>query len=57
MFLQMWNVQTSKKELEDFSVYFNKYDKALKADGCVIPYGESPLNDHKIAERVYTDIL
>ena len=57
MFLQMWNVKTPAKSMEDFSVYFNRYDKDIKAQGCIIPYAESPLNNHKIAERVYMDIL
>ncbi len=57
MFLQMWNVHTSPKKLEDFSAYLGKYDRSIEAEGCIIPYGESPLNNHKIAERVYTDIL
>ena len=57
MFLQMWNVKTPAKNMEDFSQYFNRYDKSIRAEGCIIPYAESPLNNHKIAERVYTDIL
>lgn len=55
MYLQMWNVTSKNKD--DFGKYLNKYEKGLTADGCVIPYGESPLNNHKIAERVYMDML
>ena len=55
MYLQMWNVTSKNKD--DFGKYLNKYEKGLTAEGCVIPYGESPLNNHKIAERVYMDML
>lgn len=55
MFLQMWNVK--EKETEQFSKYFHHYDKDIRANGFVIPYSDSPLNDHKIAERVYMDML
>lgn len=55
MFLQMWNVW--EKDREDFNHYLGKYDRRIRCDGCVIPYAESPMNNHKIAERVYTDIL
>ncbi len=55
MFLKMWNVKTP--EAEDFERFLCRYDKNISCDGCVIPYAESPLNEHQIAERVYTDIL
>ncbi len=55
MFLQMWNVK--EKRPENFSQYFNHYENDEKAGGYVIPYAESPLNESKIAERVYMDIL
>lgn len=55
MFLQMWNVEDPQKE--DFNKFLGNYDKNIIARGCVIPYSESPLNNHKIAERVYMDIL
>ena len=55
MFLKMWNIKES--EPEDFSLFLGKYDKSIHSEGCVIPYSESPLNEHQIAERVYSDIL
>ena len=55
MFLQMWNVNRSK--MDDFSKYLGLYDRNIRANGFVIPYPESPLNDHKLAERVYINIL
>lgn len=55
MFLKMWNVENPQGE--DFNSFLGLYDKNIRAEGSVIPYAEAPLNDHKIAERVYTDIL
>lgn len=61
MFLQMWNVTESSKniqqDIEDFKKYFNRAQTFPQEEGYVMPYAESPLNDHKIAENVYTDIL
>ncbi len=55
MFLKMWD--SDMPEYEDFTPFLNRYDKNIRCNGCVIPYSESPMNDHQIAERVYTDIL
>lgn len=57
MFLQMWNVTEKDIDKDEFSKYFNHYEKNPSAKGYIIPYGESPLNDHKIAEAVYMDML
>ena len=53
MFLQMWNI--TEKEA-DFS---QAYIPAIqgKTDGFVMPYGDSPLDDDKVGESVYMDIL
>lgn len=55
MFLQMWNVDVKKPE-------FNKYLQDVKlpmqmSEGYVIPYGDCPLDNDKVGERVYMDIL
>ena len=55
MFLQMWNI--TEKKLEDIRKYFGQCEKSAEPDGYIIPYSESPMNDHKIAERVYMDML
>lgn len=55
MFLQMWNVD--EHEEDDYSKYLGHWDKGLTAPGYVIPYGDSPFNNHKLAEKVYMDIL
>ncbi len=55
MFLQMWNMDVKMPE-------FGRYLQDIvmperKADGYVIPYGDSPLDEDKVGERVYMDIL
>lgn len=55
MFLQMWRID----EREDASAHFLSYPSAPAqgAKGYVIPYGDCPLDDDKLGERVYMDIL
>ncbi|MCM1538868.1 MAG: cardiolipin synthase [bacterium] len=55
MFLQMWRIGEKKDEYEQFLSY-----PALPAEhakGYVIPYGDCPLDDDKLGERVYMDLL
>lgn len=55
MFLQMWNVTGSK---EDYSAYLNiKTDTSEPTDGFIIPYGDSPLDDERVGETVYLEII
>ena len=53
MFLQMWNMDLKQP---DFS---QAYIPAVqgKTDGFVMPYADSPLDDDKVGESVYMDIL
>lgn len=55
MFLQMWGIN----EREDESARFLSFQTApaQEARGYVIPYGDCPLDDDKLGERVYMDIL
>ena len=55
MFLEMWNAY--KKEDDDFSKF--KYDFSKKEDGqgYVVPYGENPFTDEKVAENIYLNII
>ncbi len=56
MFLQMWNV-SEEKDIE-FEKYLNvPADKFSDCKGYVIPYGDIPLDDKKVGESVYMDIL
>ncbi len=60
MFLQMWNVDTKG---EDFSTYLTcEYEDVLRnvsknSEGFVLPFGDYPLDDDKVGERIYMDIL
>lgn len=60
MFLQMWNVDTKG---EDFTQYLMCEKDVLqkKSDGVskgfVLPYGDYPLDNDKVGERIYMDIL
>ncbi|MCM1387468.1 MAG: cardiolipin synthase [Bacillus sp. (in: Bacteria)] len=55
MFLQMWGID----EKEEESARFLSYPSfpVENAKGYVIPYGDCPLDDDKLGERVYMDIL
>ncbi|MBQ8758722.1 MAG: cardiolipin synthase, partial [Clostridia bacterium] len=55
MFLQMWNVTGSP---EDYCRYIGKSEKSTTAsDGFIIPFGDSPLDDERVGENVYLDII
>ena len=53
MFLQMWNI--SEKE-PDFSPCLIPGDH-FNAEGFVMPFGDCPLDEDKVGESVYMDIL
>ena len=55
LFLQMWNID--EKE-EQFQPWIDYTDRSLRtAKGFVMPYGDCPLDDDKVGEMVYMDIL
>lgn len=54
MFLQMWNIDEKKGE---FAPYLSYEPRAEQTGGYVIPYGDCPLDQDKVGERVYMDIL
>ncbi len=53
MFLQMWNL--TDEETEKYEKYIVRKPQA--ADGYVIPYCDSPIDNENIGERVYIDII
>lgn len=55
MFLQMWNVDEKKPEFYKYLGYHG--GKTSKCEGVVLPYGDWPLDDDKVGETVYIDIL
>ena len=55
MFLQMWNVYTIG---DDYARYLDApIAVPPQACGWVLPYGDSPLDNEQVGERVYMDIL
>lgn len=55
MFLEMWNLD--EKEVI-FKPYIDvKVDEVKNAQGYVMPYGDCPVDDDKVGEHVYIDIL
>ncbi|MDE7017346.1 MAG: cardiolipin synthase [Lachnospiraceae bacterium] len=55
MFLQMWGIGEKETDFKRFLSY-----PSFPVDGArgyVIPYGDCPLDDDKLGERVYMDIL
>jgi cardiolipin synthase len=55
MFLQMWGINEKEDETEGF-LSFSSFP-VEEARGYVIPYGDCPLDNDKLGERVYIDIL
>ena len=55
MFLQMWGIEEREGEYQKF--LSAPVLPAQGAAGYVIPYGDCPLDDDKLGERVYMDIL
>lgn len=53
MFLQMWNISEKEPEWEKWLTPVN----TCKCDGFVMPYADCPLDDDKVGENVYIDIL
>ena len=55
MFLQMWGMDEKEMCISNFLEYPTIPQK--DAQGYVIPYGDCPLDNDKLGERVYMDIL
>jgi len=55
MFLQLWNVDEKEPEFRKFLEY--PAENIRPSRGFVIPYGDCPLDDEKVGEMVYIDIL
>ena len=54
LFLQMWSMNEKSSE---FDRYLEPQPLPEQTPGYVIPYGDCPLDDDKVGERVYMDIL
>lgn len=55
MFLQMWNTDERNADFSNYLDY--PAFPQTEASGYVVPYGDCPLDDDKVGERVYMDIL
>ena len=55
MFLQMWNLHEADPDYETF--LSAPVSEVPDAKGYVMPYADSPLDNYKAGEAVYTDIL
>lgn len=55
MFLQMWNLSEKECEYDKFLAFASESNE--KSDGYVIPYADSPLDDERVGEGVYMDII
>lgn len=54
LFIQMWS--TTEREV-DYHSYLIDREESFDNDGFVIPFGDSPMDQDKVAENVYIDIL
>ena len=55
MFLQMWNIN---EPADDYERYLgSQFSQPVSAPGFVLPYGDSPLDDERVGEMVYLDII
>ena len=52
MFLQMWNLDEKEPQWDEFLA-----PEKAQTDGFVMPFGDCPLDDNKVGEMVYMDIL
>ena len=58
MFLQMWNLNVNEALYIPY-LHENREnsDDSSKQEGYVMPYGDSPLDEEKVGESVYIDML
>lgn len=54
MFLQMWNISEKNPQWDEFIAL---PEKKSRTDGFIMPYADCPLDDDKVGENVYMDIL
>ena len=59
MFLQMWNLRETGREqyLEYIVAADQPIDEDMHRGGLIAPYGDSPLDDEPVGEKVYLDII
>ncbi len=55
MFLRMWNIQEKERIYEPYLLAPGPRREDLP--GCVIPYGDSPMDDERTGEMIYLDMI
>ena len=55
LFLQMWYIGEEEADYESF--LSEQDDLPRRSDGYVMPYGDCPLDEFKVGEAVYMDVL
>lgn len=55
LFLQLWNVMEREPEFTRWLMAYSPHFPEEK--GFVVPYGDCPLDEYRVGERVYMDIL
>lgn len=55
LFLQMWNIDEKQPKFKQWVEETNSLPE--NPSGFVIPYGDTPLDDRKVGEAVYMDII
>lgn len=57
MFLQMWNINSSEQAVDYTKWLWTPVEQPANGTGFIIPYADCPLDDEKVGEMVYLDIL
>jgi len=58
MFIEMWDTFCKKDErITDYLSYKHQPVDMAEADGFVLPYGDSPLDNEELGENIYVDML
>ncbi len=55
LFLEMWNTVSDSDA--DYLEYVQKNRECQKTEGYIVPYGDSPLDDDNVGEKVYIDLI
>ena len=58
MFIEMWDTFCKTEErINDYESYKVEHEENIDTDGFIIPFGDSPLEQERLGENVYMDIL
>jgi len=58
MFIEMWDIFCQESErINDYEAYRFHANEPITADGLILPYGDSPLDNEQLGENVYIDML